>query len=354
MGGYDESDLRLRVQASFSLPEMRRLLLGWGATPEEAEGDARELSLRVVRLGVKRFGAGELVHKLKADKPLTEWPDPAAEADERWAPQPPAPSFDVGETTVVDLPPAMDEPQPPSAPASAPKPPPPGPRSNPMVFLSPEELRRRDAPRRGWSPALVGVSALLLVGCVVAAGTMISRSRDSSAAAAVAPGPTGPAVKAASVLDDGLRRVAEGCAIDVPGQPSLEVFALAQEACGREETQAWARKKQREQERALTGDEPDPPSTPFRSSTPTPPVQDRLPLKMQAGPTGAPKAGSTPGQAAPKAPAGGSCVSRCSRTRSECDKSCGREPTDATQYGPFQACASRCVSAETRCRRECA
>jgi hypothetical protein len=156
------------------------------------------------------------------------------------------------------------------------------------------------------------------------------------------------------VLDDGLRRVAEGCAIDVPGQPSLEVLALAQEACGREETQAWARKKQREQERALTGDEPDPPSAPFRSSTPTPPVQDRLPLKMQAGPTGAPKAGSTPGQAAPKAPAGGSCVSRCSRTRSECDKSCGREPTDATQYGPFQACASRCVSAETRCRRECA
>jgi hypothetical protein len=171
MGGYDESDLRLRVQASFSLPEMRRLLLGWGATPEEAEGDARELSLRVVRLGVKRFGAGELVHKLKADKPLTEWPDPAAEADERWAPQPPAPSFDVGETTVVDLPPAMDEPQPPSAPASAPKPAQAGPRSNPMVFLSPEELRRRDAPRRGWSPALIGVSALLLVGCVVAAGT---------------------------------------------------------------------------------------------------------------------------------------------------------------------------------------
>lgn len=385
MGGFDESDVKLRVQASFSLPELRRLVLGWGATPEEAEGDGGALAQRAVRLGLRRFGPDELLRRLRAEKPLTEWPDPAAEEDERWAPRPPAPSLEEGEATSVDLvppiaadppadlqaaTPAQPEPTPPdlARPEAAPpswREPAPAPRStrlggeapsNPLVFLEPEALRRRDAPRRRWGLLAIGAGALLLLGCAVAAGTWLTRGRQEGAATPT-PGPQGPAVRAAGVLDEGLRRVAEGCAIDVAGQPSIEVFALAQEACGREEAQIWSRKKQRERERAVAGnDEPDPAAQPFRYSTPPVPIQDRLPLKLQQAPA-APAGKPGPGKAEPVAPklppASGSCTSRCQRTRGECDKSCGKEPSDASQYGPFQACASRCVSAETRCRREC-
>ncbi|MFO0548582.1 MAG: hypothetical protein U0271_09355 [Polyangiaceae bacterium] len=85
MSGVDLNDLRFRVQASFSGADLRRLLETWGATQQELAGDPSALALSVVRVGVRHFGADELVRKLRSEKPLVEWPELAAADDSRWA-----------------------------------------------------------------------------------------------------------------------------------------------------------------------------------------------------------------------------------------------------------------------------
>lgn len=102
--GFDSNDLRVRVQSSFSTGEMKRLLMGWGASPEELEGDANSLATRVVRVGFRRFGLAELMHKLRGEKPLTEWPDPSSEPDERWAGPPSRALSQPLQPTLMDVP----------------------------------------------------------------------------------------------------------------------------------------------------------------------------------------------------------------------------------------------------------
>src|SRR5688500_4609090 len=89
------SELRLRLQAALSLSEMRRLLTSWGADPAEVEGDAATLAHRVVRLGDKSFGRAELVRRLRAEKPLVEWPDVAEDDAAKWAGEPTLLELDV-------------------------------------------------------------------------------------------------------------------------------------------------------------------------------------------------------------------------------------------------------------------
>lgn len=135
--GFDSNDLRVRVQSSFSTGEMKRLLMGWGATDAELEGDANALATRVVRVGFRRFGLAELMHKLRGEKPLTEWPDPSSEPDERWAGPPSRALSQPLSPTLMDVP-VGDEKWMGLAPRSAATPEPasvsPGPPSSPAPF----------------------------------------------------------------------------------------------------------------------------------------------------------------------------------------------------------------------------
>ncbi|NUP09389.1 MAG: hypothetical protein HOW73_25325 [Polyangiaceae bacterium] len=420
MSGFDVQDLRFRVQSSFSLPELRRLLVGWGADPEETAGDTSTLARAVVKLGMQRFGANELIHKLKAEKPLTEWPDPTEGDDERWAPRSgpisTAAVDDVGEATVVDNPPVMLEPPgiatlvglspaddvftkatvvpppqpapiaatlvdaplppPPAAPTllDAPRPPPPvelpppsvkpastrvAPPSNPLVFLEPEMLRRRqERETRRWLVLGIAGGVVALLAIAFGAGMLLRRddmTASNELSRSGSPRTDGPAGRAANVLDESLRRVADACALDVDGNPTRSIFALSQEACGRDEADRLARAEQRERERALYGNDAVDPNR----FAPVPPVPDEDRLPPTARPT-ADKRAKPPADTTPRAqpepklqPGGGNCMTKCQKTRGECDRSCGPEPKDASLYDAYMNCSGRCVSAESKCRRGC-
>jgi hypothetical protein len=56
LDAFDPTDLRLRIQAGLSAPEMRRLLGNWGATAEEAAAKDASRWPTIVRVGAKQFG----------------------------------------------------------------------------------------------------------------------------------------------------------------------------------------------------------------------------------------------------------------------------------------------------------
>ncbi len=413
MPSFSASDLRARVHSGFSAFELRKLLSSWGATPEETEGDSTALAHRVVRLGYKRFGLGELVHKLRAEKPLLEWPDPGSEPDERWAgppsltgaaaagftatPAPPEVAADVtvqmSERTLAETlgaaPIPAAEPAPPTVaptlsmeavspwtegPWSARGPrasaPPPssrsqeGPPSRGLVFAEPEYFRRANAPSKPPSRAplfiAIGAAVVAVAGVAFGAGWLIQARRGEGSAPAasaatgapVEPRGHGPAGRAADLFDDGLRRVAETCGLDVTGTPTPEVFALAQEACGRDETLRMERaeaKRRRAGRDALDSPALDPPprrfpqdDPPLPARQPTPPRLPAHDADFRAAPPPAPKQAPAP-----------SCSAKCSAARDECSAGCGAEPNDASLYGAYQSCTSRCMTQETRCRRNC-
>ncbi|MBL8744193.1 MAG: hypothetical protein JNK04_23960, partial [Myxococcales bacterium] len=226
MDAFDPTDLRLRIQAGLSAPEMRRLLGSWGASAEEvAAKDAGALAHYVVRVGAKQFGPAELIRRLSREKPLVEWPEVPDEPDSRWAgpmsvpgptPAPPEVTAALSEDTEVDaheLPPPSAAPAsrapvsqgaPPSsrAPASLPK-------SSGLVFHDATTLRGE--PVRASIDARIAIAAVavmfLLVGAAFAAGLVWRRSASPvpSAAAPVETArevrTTGIAGRAASMVE---------------------------------------------------------------------------------------------------------------------------------------------------------
>ncbi len=375
MAAFDPTDLRLRVQAGMSGPELRRLLTGWGATPDElAASDASTLAHHVVRVGAKRFGPAELIRRLSVEKPLVEWPE-LPEAEERWAGPvslpgltPPPAAAAASEDTVVDrpLPPRpadevehaeADAPSastPASTGSSAPSASNGGPASarGELFYLTPPA---QDGARRGVDPRLViaGLAGLsLLVVLAFVAGLLWRRPPEtpaplaSTSADAADPVPAarrpGLAGRAADVIDQRLLQVAEACALSVNGVPTREVFELAQEACGRDEVEK--RRRAREREAALGLRSYDADTTP-RAPLPLP-VDDEPPPPPRRPDRG--PAPTKPTKAEPP-----SCKQACGRVRSECAEACGPEPTDASQYDRYQSCNGRCIVRETRCRGSC-
>lgn len=349
---FDANDLRLRVQSCFSLGEMRRLLLGWGASPADTEGDAGSLAQRVVRLGLKELGENELVRKLRAEKPLAEWPDPTETGDERWA-GPASRTF--AETKMEGTPATLDAAEAPAPSVAVPRPP--SARPAGLVFLDIDDMRRREAPNRRWGLVAAAVAAgVLVVGGAFAAGLLL---RSPSEQAAVAPSASegaavrsnGPGGKAATLLDAKLRQVAALCDLPEEPTPSVGVLMLAQEACGRDEITRQERARQRKRAEEL-GEAPDP--APYPDPVPDEPPPDAVPARdrLPPGVRFIPKPPAPP-KVDPPPKKTTSCPDKCKRLRSECARSCGPEPSDASLYGAYASCTGRCVSQESQCRRSC-
>lgn len=365
------SDLRFRVQTSFSSAELRKLLGDWGAPTSELEADVATLAHQVVRIGGKRFGAGELLRRLKLEKPLVEWPD-IPEDDPRWAgpislPTPPPPEVAAADPTHVapDAGEVRVAPAEAAAPAPEAAPPPPEP---PSVEAPPASLRQPPssrvggfrlepeppAPRAGVDPRILyGAVAgmVLLAALAFGAGLLWRRGPSTSPPSATAEGPArgaGPAGRAADLFDASLVRVADACQIDVAGTPNNEVFQLALEACGRDEVDKLRRRRERElaeRVRPQPDDEPRRPPQLLPDDDPAPSAQPsatQRPREVDPAP-----------KSAPLPAAKSSCTTSCNRVRAECSSGCGAEPSDASRYDAWQTCASKCVAAESRCRLGC-
>ncbi|MBL9024518.1 MAG: hypothetical protein JNL21_20145 [Myxococcales bacterium] len=357
-------ELGLRVQAAFSVGEIRRLLEAWGATPEELDGDGGMLAHRLASLGMKRFGIGEMTRRLRTEKPLIEWPDEDA-GSERWAGRRAA--IDP-EQTLVDaapegakaVPPTLpdldlalpettepgDEPRPPPAEATesaAPAPPvaservaPPPPSKNPMIFLEPEAMRAKPEGGAGLRTlALGGVGLIVLTALAFGAGLAWNRG-SPGAQAATAPEEPGSvlAQRAAAGLDERLRSVASLCELEVTGQPSREVLGVAQELCGQDDAKAPRRRSRR----------------PELDVEPRPPRDEPVDLRPTR-PRPTPVASPEPPREQPTGR--GSCTKACMRVQEECVAACGPEPSNASLYDGYLACSGKCITASSRCRTSC-
>jgi hypothetical protein len=369
LDAFDPTDLRLRIQAGLSSPEMRRLLNNWGATSEEAAAkDASALAHYVVRVGAKQFGPAELIRRLSLEKPLVEWPDVPEAPDSRWAgpmsvpgptPAPPEVSAALADPiagpdgdTIVDAP----EPPPPSVAAPSSRAPQSMPQSsargsNALVFQDATSMRA-PAVRNGVDVRIViaiGVGMLAIAGAAFAAGLVWRRPEAPATPAASAPveevkeaRASGVAGRAATMFEARLLGVAEACGLAVNGDPSREVLELAQEACGRDEVERQRRVRDRAATRSVIDADPSDPIEPL-------PPDDR-PAKPVREPRTIARDPTPPKAVTPSRP---SCSTACARVRAECSEACGAEPGDASQYDRYQACTGRCVTQETRCRQSC-
>ncbi len=346
-------ELRLLVQTSFSTGELRRLLQTWGAEAEELDGDATTLAHRLVRLGEKRFGTSEMTRRLRAEKPLLEWPEENAGSD-RWAG--PAPGIDVDETVVETpaVPETVLELTPPPAPTQIEQEPPQSappvsktpPRStaNPMVFLEPEALRQKPA-RQGIDPkwvAIAGGGILAVVGLAFVAGLAWRTADAPPEPTAGAPGPTSVlGTRAAAFFDKSLLSVAQLCELDVEGAPTVEVLGVAQEACGPPKPGAARRERPELDYEPSDRREPRDPRTDPGRPEPRPDAPPRTEKKAAAGGDAAGGGGR------------GACTKTCMRVQDECIGACGKEPKDASLYDKYQACTSKCYTSSARCRTSC-
>jgi hypothetical protein len=357
---FDAADLRLRVRGAFSGAELRRLLEAWGAKAEELGGSQTELAHQVVKLGCKVHGLSELLRKLSNEKPLVEWPE-VPNDDERWAgpmslnvEAPPA-SLAVPTEAGEALEPTLGVPleSPPNDEAAPSAQPPAATPAPPVVEPAPPSLRQpapyafEPSPPVSAGPpwkllAILG-GVIGLVGVAFAVGTLVASSRDKQATTAVEQTPARPrgktaAGRAASLLEGALTALGNLCEVEVEGAPTVEVLELSLEACGRDEVDKLRRQQERQmlESRQDDRDRPDP-SVP--SARPLPPRPGFAP----------PAPGRTTNPSAPKA----GCRGACNSSRGECQTSCGREPSDASRYAPYQACISHCVAEESRCRLAC-
>jgi hypothetical protein len=383
--GFDPREVRLRVQTAFSAGEMRGLLERWGLGTDGLSDDRTALANAVVKRGSQSLGVSELLRRLKSERPLLEWPEPAGE-DAQWAgpmsgavsqrePEAPLPELSlltpiapdahgrptptvamdaaqIAETVVVDVPSSHADAPPPSmrtAPSSmrfgdAGAPPPP----SDSLFSSGGNDR---APaKQGIDPRIfIGVigGMVVLAGIAFAAGFVFRRPTSGAASSsgpkiAAAPRSTGVAGRAANAFDKSLLQVATLCDLDVSGAPTREIFSISQEGCGTVEQERIRRREQQllEKERKEHGLPPLPTNEPDDDPTPTARAPRDLgrPQTDPGGSGGAPKGG---------------CLANCNRVASECSNECGPEPNDSSLYGKYQQCTGRCLGDESRCRLNC-
>ncbi|WP_437586468.1 hypothetical protein [Sorangium sp. So ce1000] len=361
------AEIRGRITACFSLAELRRFAeeLGVPDIPWERgiQGAAHEL----VRRFEQRHELGPLVERLRATRPLVEWPDTPT--------VPSAPSIEPAHTDIprpAPLPNLSPMPTPspaPEVPTLAPPAIAPTPRTpnvtgpDPAKARSPgaaapahlpagsqgASARGRGAPRRIDSrlalAALGLVAASLIVAFLIgrassAPGGEAGRGGAASASAAAssaaprvagspAARPDGVASRAASAIDRRIESLARACEIQ-PGAAE-DVMRRAFERCGPPPTSAARRTAPAQQ-----GDPPaaETPGAP----PPSPGAQPRA-----AAAAGLPPAGGNAG-----------CVGACEQRHKACKATqCGKEPTQSTQYQRYQSCLSDCLEEASKCRLGC-
>ena len=376
MTAIDARELKLRIVGSFSLTELRRLLDSVGVLHADVADDKTALATLLLKAGTSSIGMGELIRRLKAEKPLYEWPS-IDDSDERWAsparidrlelpdlsdaptrvePTPAsghgAPALTMDDapesenpksenpesenTTKVEAPPvsrrsASDAPPASSAPSSA--------KVNPLIFAPLDARPSGESKGRGIDPKILVVALGLAVAlAIVAFGAGLLWRRGgpdtagvASASAAPAPRSSGIAGHAADELDVRIVNVAALCDLGLEEGASRAVFEAAQRGCGTVEQERLRRK----QRAALDAARPI-----HRMPDPPPEVEDDRPQPIQT-----PKA--------PGPPVASRCMTSCQRARTDCESSCGPEPKDATDYDKWQACSGGCLTNDARCRVAC-
>jgi hypothetical protein len=361
---FDPTDLRFRVRSAFTGAELRRLLVGLGESEESLGAlGTTELAHQVVRVGGKQLGPRELLLRLRAEKPLFEWPV-LDDHDERWAGpmslrmDPAAPSVaapapvalveEASDTLVMEAPSAADDallggeagapPEVAGDSSHLPVEPSPSPGSSRFVTSEPAPPR---SPR--WL-AFAAVAGLVvgLAGIAFGVGAWVGRAPEGTPGASVptvkrAPRTNTPAGRASTLFEKALTAVGLVCDVNVDGILSVEILEMSLEACGRDEVDKLRRQRERDA------------------------LEDRLDDARPRGPGPAPT--STPARprggapadrtSAPGTPARPSCRQGCAASRSACQADCGKEPSDAARYAPYQTCISHCVADESRCRLGC-
>lgn len=328
----DARELRQRMLGAFSAHEMAELAatLGVATSGAGAEANARE----IVRSYERSGDLDGLLERLRAERPLLEWPvrpsESAAEepSSPEGAEEPPAPSNEEPAGTKLETPssrhearqaagaPGVDEPAP-SAPWPGNEP------------TAPEAAHRE----RGLDPRiLVLVSGLTVVAALIAfaAGRASTGGNRGAAEAtkAVAPQrrPAGPATHAADAIARGLAGVAGAC--EIPASDDANVLQRAVEQCG---------------------------PAPLPRPRPAPDAPE-------LAPSAAPAATDDPGPGrygipaptpATRAPTEGTCLRGCAATHAACGGRCGKEPTQGTQYADYQSCLAKCLSSASKCRLAC-
>jgi hypothetical protein len=349
---HSAAEIRGRITACFSLAELRRFAeeLGVPDIPWERgiQGAAHEL----VRRFEQRRELGPLVDRLRAARPLVEWPD---------TPTVPSAASSI-EPAHTDIPrpaplPKLPQMPPPSptleAATLAPPAITPTPRTPNVTGAEPTKARSPGAAGPGGAPARtprridsrLAVGALGLVAASLIVAFLIGRAssapgddaaRGGAASASAAPKgapppaarPDGVASRAAAAIDRRIEGLARACEIQ-PGSAE-DVMRRALERCGPSSASAAHRTA------------PAQPSDPPAAQAPA----------AQASPGAEPRAAAAAGLA----PAGGNtgCVGACERRHKACRATqCGKEPTQSTQYQRYQSCLSDCLEQASKCRLGC-
>ncbi|WP_437522734.1 hypothetical protein WME79_32240 [Sorangium sp. So ce726] len=347
------AEIRGRITACFSLAELRRFAEELGVPDIPWERGIQGAAYELVRRFEQRRELGPLVERLRATRPLVEWPD-----------TPTVPSAASSEPAHTDIP--RPAPLPNLSPMVAPSPPlevatlappaiAPTPRTPNVTGPQPAKARPPGAAGPARAPrridSRVALSALGLVAISLVVAFLIGRASSApgddavrglttsasaasaSAAQKGAPPPAarldGVASRAAAAIDHRIESLARACEIQ-PGSAE-DVMRRAFERCG-----------------------PSPTSAGYRTT----PAQRSDPPAAQApgAPPASPGAGPRAAAAGGLAPAGGNtgCVGACERRHQACRATqCGKEPTQSTQYQRYQGCLSDCLEQASKCRLGC-
>jgi hypothetical protein len=337
-------ELRLRMEAAFSAPQLRELATRWGlemsAGWDRSTADAAHGLLREAE---KRFGLLDVVRRLKRERPLVEWPDVDDAALAEWGPPSShaASALAKEDATLVDAaPPTAEAPEDASIEAPVSK------KAPPSAPLAPFPGTVVPAPPRqpGIDPKiLIGVAAamLLVTGLAFGAGILLSNRKEAAKTASSStegPRRPGPARMAAAIFESALGEVAERCEVEVDGPLTRDVLEFVQKDCGPASKAGEPTKRHSTTHRAS--------DTSTASDFDQPPPTKKQPKQTD------PDDPRPPPLPVPKSPSTG-CMNGCKSQRDGCVNACGGEPGDASQYDAWQSCKSRCFSSESRCRMSC-
>ncbi|WP_437973529.1 hypothetical protein WMF11_32495 [Sorangium sp. So ce295] len=355
------AEIRGRITACFSLVELRRFAEELGVPDIPWERGIQGAAYELVRRFEQRRELGPLVERLRAARPLVEWPDtptvPSAASSEpahtdiprpaplpnlspMVAPSPPLEAATLAPPSIVPTPrtPNVTAPQPANARPPGAAGPAQLPAGSPRAGAPARQPRRIDPRLALAALGLVAVSLIVafLIGRASSApGDDAARGSAASASAAQkgapppAARPDGVASRAAAAIDHRIESLARAC--EIPPGSAEDVMRRAFERCGPSPASAGHR------------------TTPAqRSDPPAAQAPGALPASPGAGPR--------PAAATGLAPAGGNagCVGACERRHQACRATqCGKEPTQSTQYQRYQGCLSDCLEQASKCRLGC-
>ncbi len=137
-----------------------------------------------------------------------------------------------------------------------------------------------------------------------------------------------------------LERVARACKIEVSSLRGRSLFEVAYRRCGPLPPSACGAKAR-------------PSSTPRPTPTLTPTPTPSPPRRRAGGGGNKLQKVDTPPLPGPGGGAGGTCLSRCSKSHSSCTSKCGNEPTQSSLYDAYQACLGGCLKELSACKRGC-